>query len=144
MAKDVLDLLQRERVELDDLRLRPEGGRHDAASLILAVDLHHDPCLVHPVLASPVCLAQKMRSAPEKDLDGAGTRHHLLFVRNLDEESRHDLNLLSARAGGPARIVAPPTAVPGHRSAASADASGAAEGPVDDAGSGRVAGEHRS
>ena len=40
--------------------------------LILAIDLHHYPCLMHPVLASPICSAHEMGPGLEEDLDDLG------------------------------------------------------------------------
>src|SRR5512136_289582 len=98
MAKDVLDVFHRERVELHDLRLRTKCRWHNAEGLILVIDLHHHPCLVLPVLTSPVRMAQEMGPAPEEDFDSPSTRHRGFFVRNLDEESRRHVSLLSGGA----------------------------------------------
>ena len=74
----------------DAVRLRAKRRRDNAPSLIFAIDLNQHPCLVHPVLASPICIAQEMGAGPEKDVDDPSTGHDRLFVRNLYEEScRH-------------------------------------------------------
>ena len=90
ITKDALDFLQRVCVQLHYLRLRAKCRRNNASGLILAIDIHHHPCLMHSVLASPICIAQEMGSAPQEDLDDPSTGQHRLFMRNLNEESfRH-------------------------------------------------------
>src|SRR5512136_2477660 len=98
MTKDVLDVIYRECVELHDLRPRTECEWHNAEGLILAIDFDHHPCLVLPVLTSPIRMAQEMGPAPEEDFDSPRTRHRGLFMRNLDEESCRHVNLLSVGA----------------------------------------------
>src|SRR5262245_13153285 len=83
----VLDLLDRECIELHDLRVRSKGRRHNLAGLVLACRVHDHPCLVLSVLASPIRLTQEMRTALEKGVNDARTRPRSGLVRNLDQES---------------------------------------------------------
>src|SRR5436309_3798813 len=91
----VLDLIHGKRIQLHDLRRRPEGGRHDAPGLILARDIYDHPCFVVTVHAPPVGAREKVRPRPEKHLDDAGAGGCVPFMGNLNEESRHSPSPLS-------------------------------------------------
>src|SRR5262245_19992299 len=97
-SKDRLDVLHRKRIELHDLCVRPKCGWHNAAGLILAIDLHQHPCLVHPVPASPLCTTQEMEPGAKEDMDCPSTHRRNAFVRNLNEESCRHIDLPSVAA----------------------------------------------
>src|SRR5437867_7828455 len=89
MATELVDLLEREGVELYDPRQGTERGWHNAPRFSFALYLDNDPGPVLPVHAAPVCTGQEVRPGSQKDFCGPGTLRRGVVVRDLDEESCH-------------------------------------------------------
>src|SRR3990172_2615689 len=89
LTKEVLDLILRERVQLDDLGLGPVWMRHNGSGLIPGIDLHERPSFVLPVLASPIGVSEEVGTGLQEDFDGLSTCHRGRFVWNLDQEPSH-------------------------------------------------------
>src|SRR5439155_4914559 len=89
MATELVDLLEREGVELYYPGLGAERGWHNAARFIPAPHLYDDPCPVLPVHAAPLGTSQEVGPGPQEDFGGSGALGRLVVVRDLNEESCH-------------------------------------------------------
>ena len=81
----LVDFIHGELVQPCNLRVRTKLWRHDAAGLVLIIDVSDDPGFVLAVLAAPIRMRQKVGPGLKKDLDDAGTSLDFGRVWNLDQ-----------------------------------------------------------
>jgi hypothetical protein len=57
---EIVQFIEPEFAQLHDGRLAAIDGRQDISGLVLAVHVHHDPCLVYAVMTTEISVRQEM------------------------------------------------------------------------------------
>jgi hypothetical protein len=92
--KELLEILQRKRVELDYLRLRLKDGGDNVAGFVTTISFQDNPSPMIAVLTSPICVGYEVGSGPEEGLHRTSACRHGPVMRNLNQESCHYTSLL--------------------------------------------------
>jgi hypothetical protein len=92
--KELLEILQREPVELHYLRLRLEDGRDNVTGFITTISFQDNPCPMIAVLTSPICVGDEVGPGPEEGLHRTSACRHGSVMRDLNQESCHYTSLL--------------------------------------------------
>jgi len=91
---ELLEILQRKRVELHHLRLRLKDGRDNVTGFVTTIGLQDNPCSMIPVLTSPIGVRDEVGPGPEEGLHRTSACRHRPVMWNFNQESCHYTSLL--------------------------------------------------
>jgi hypothetical protein len=92
--KELLEILQRKRVELHYLRLRLKDGRDNVTGFVTTISFQENKCPMVAVLTSPIGMGYEVGPGPEEGLHRTSACRHRPVMRNLNQESCHYTSLL--------------------------------------------------